>query len=47
MVVHNLNLKSVGFNPAETDAPLVVDPNAVLARTITCESLQTITWNRG
>ncbi len=46
MVVHNLNLKSIGVNPAEADAPLVVDPNAVLPRAITCEGLQTIAWNR-
>lgn len=46
MVVHNLNLKRIGVNPAEADAPLVVDPNAVLARAITREGLQTIAWNR-
>ena len=45
MVVHNLNFKGIGVNPAEADSPLVVDPNAALPLPITCQGLQTIAWN--
>ena len=46
MIVHYLNFKSIGFNPAEADPPLVVDPNAALPHPITGEGLQPIPCNR-
>jgi hypothetical protein len=42
MVVHNLDVKRVGVNPAEADPPLVVVPNPVLSQPVTGESLKTI-----
>lgn len=42
MIVHNLNVVCVIFSPDETDSPLIIDPNAVLALTIPSESLKTI-----
>jgi len=45
MVVHNLNLYCIGIDPAEADAPLVVDPYTVLPRPIAMECLQSITRN--
>jgi len=30
MVIHYLDIKSIGVDPTEADPPLVVDPNAVL-----------------
>jgi hypothetical protein len=35
MIVHYLNFKGIGCNPAEADSPLVVDPNTVLTSPIT------------
>jgi len=37
MIVHYLNFKGIGCNPAEADPPLVVDPNTVPARPIAGE----------
>jgi hypothetical protein len=43
MIVHYLNVKGIGLNPAEADPPLAaVDPNAVLARPFAGEGLQPI-----
>ena len=44
MIIDDLNVMSVGANPAETDTPLVVDADAVLAETIRQEFLQMIRW---
>jgi len=46
MVVHNLHVIGIGFDPAEADPPLLVDSNAVLPQPIASESFQTIPWNR-
>jgi hypothetical protein len=46
MIVHYLNVKGIGLNPAEADPPLVVDLNAVLPRPITGEGLQPIPGNQ-
>ena len=46
MIVHDLNFKSIGLNPAEADPPLVVDPNAVLPRPIAGKSFQPISGHR-
>ena len=45
MVVHNLDFKSVCIDPPEADAPLVVDPNAVLPLAVTGKGLQAIAWD--
>jgi len=45
MIVHYLNSKGIGFNPAEADPPLVVDSNTALPRPITGEGLQPISRN--
>jgi hypothetical protein len=37
MVVHDLDFKGVSINPLEADAPLVVDPNAVLPLAVTAK----------
>src|ERR1035437_9078961 len=39
MIVHYLNVKGIGLNPAETDPPPVVDPNTVLPRPIAGEEI--------
>ena len=42
MVIHYFNLKCVALMPLETDPPLVIDTDAVLARTITAKYLESI-----
>lgn len=42
MVIHNLNVESIPFSPLETNAPLFVDPDAVLSLPIPLEELQLI-----
>ena len=42
MVVHYLHVFGACFRPAKTDAPLIVDPDAVLAGSIALQSLQSI-----
>lgn len=42
MIVHNFDVVYVVLSPKETDSPLIIDPNAVLALTIATESLKTI-----
>jgi hypothetical protein len=44
MVVHDLNVKGIRFNPAEADPPLIVHPNAVLPRPVTRQCFQAISW---
>jgi hypothetical protein len=46
MVIHYLDIKSIGVDPTEADPPLVVDPNAVLPGPVAAENLQPIPWNR-
>ena len=46
MIVDNLNFVGAALGPHETDAPLLVDPDAVLALSVTSKLLQTIPWNR-
>jgi hypothetical protein len=45
MVVHDLNVTRIRIDPAETDSPLVIDPNAVLPLPATSESFQVIPRN--
>ena len=42
MVVDDLDVEGIGGAPDETDAPLIVDADAVLARTIALERLEPI-----
>jgi len=44
MIVDNFNVVCIVIMPPKTDAPLVIDPNAVLPQTITCELFQAISW---
>ena len=46
MIVDNLNFVGAALSPHEADAPLLVDPDAVLTRSVTSKVLQTIPWNR-
>ena len=40
VIIHDLNIMGVSIPPVETDAELVVDPNAVLALAISFEGFQ-------
>ena len=42
MVINDLGIECIAGSPAETDAPLIVDPNAVLPGPRSFESLQTV-----
>lgn len=42
MVIRNLYFESVPLTPAETDSPLIVNPNAILPPAIARQFLQTI-----
>jgi len=44
VIVDNLDVVGVAVSPAETDAPLVVNPDAVLTRTIPAQLLEPIAW---
>jgi hypothetical protein len=42
VVVDDLHVVSASFNPTKTEAPLVTNSDAVLARSVTHQSLKTI-----
>jgi hypothetical protein len=42
VIVHDFNIPCSVIGPPKANSPLVVDPNAHLARTITLEELQSI-----
>jgi hypothetical protein len=42
MIINDLNLVGAILGPNETDAPLLVDPDAVLASSVPAKQLQTI-----
>ena len=42
MVIHYLHIVSISVTPDKADAPLIVDPNAVLASSIAFQGFQTI-----
>jgi hypothetical protein len=44
VVVHNLNVESIPVTPQETDTPLVVDADAVLAFSVALQRFQMIAW---
>ena len=43
-MIDDLDIRRAGTRPLETDAKLVVDPNAVLAFAISTQRLQPIAW---
>ena len=45
MIVHNLDIKGMSIVPSETDAPLVVDANAVLSGASALQSLKPVSPN--
>jgi len=47
VVIHNFNLVRVALAPYEANPPLVVDPNTVLAFSVSAQALQPIPWWRG
>jgi len=44
VVILDLHVLSASFGPAKANAPLIVDPNAVLASPIAFECLQPVAW---
>lgn len=44
VVVHYLNVFSACRGPAETDAPLIIDANAGLARPIAFQGFKMVSW---
>ena len=42
MVVDNLDVIGVAIAPRKADAPAVIDPNAILSRSIPCQLFQAI-----
>lgn len=45
MIVHDFHFKRIRVGPAEADAPLIVDSNAVLSFAVTPQSLETVARN--
>jgi hypothetical protein len=44
MIIDDLDVFSAYVSPTKTDAKLIVDPDAMLARSISPEHLQMIAW---
>jgi hypothetical protein len=44
VVIHDFDLVGTVVMPDKTDAPLVVDPDAVLPKALTLEGLELIAW---
>lgn len=44
MIVNDLDLECITIVPPETDSPLIIDSNAVLAGPIAAELLQAVSW---
>jgi hypothetical protein len=42
MVVHNLNIDRTMFRPREADAELIVDPDTMLALSVTAQLLKAV-----
>lgn len=47
MIIYDLDIVRIAVTPNKADAPLIVDANAVLTRSIASKRLQTITGRRG
>jgi len=46
VIVDDFNVVRVAVGPPEAHAPLVVDPNAVLAEAVAVQFLQAIPWRK-
>jgi hypothetical protein len=44
VVVHYLHIFSARASPAKTDAPLIIDANAVLSQPVTFQGFQPVAW---
>lgn len=44
MIIDDLDLVCVSSFPAETDPPLIIDPDAVLTDAISSQLLQSVSW---
>jgi len=44
VVVHDFDIQRITILPTETDAPLVIDPDAMLSLSIALQGFQTIAW---
>ncbi len=42
MIIRDLYIEGVTFSPLKADAPLIIDANAVLSRSILCQFFQPI-----
>lgn len=47
VVIHNLNIVRIAVAPHEADAPLIVDPNAVLAGAISAKAFESVSARDG
>jgi hypothetical protein len=46
VIIDDLNIVRIAFSPNETETPLVIDPNAILARSVAMQRFQAISWWR-
>jgi hypothetical protein len=44
VIVDNLDVMRIGIFPSEADAPLIVDPNTVLAFAVSAQGFELIAW---
>jgi hypothetical protein len=44
VVLDDLDVVGIASNPSEADSELIVDPNAVLSKSVTYEFLQASRW---
>jgi hypothetical protein len=44
VIIHDLDLVGVSVSPAKTQAPLIIDANAVLTCSLTLQRFQAIAW---
>lgn len=42
MIINDMNIITISFTPLETDSPLDIDPDAVLAFSISFEGLKPV-----
>jgi len=42
VIIHDLYVMRVAFSPSKTNAPLVIDPDAVLSRAVAGKGLQSV-----
>ncbi len=46
MIVDDFNVMRIAVRPPKAHAPLIVDPNAVLAEAVAVQFLQAIPWRK-